>query len=165
MAELTPKERLQPSLLDRLTDDEPDRDHEPRSRRIMNIRQFRNFVRRDLGWLLNCGHLESTEDLSNYPHVKTSVVNYGIREMSGQAVSGMHADELERMIREAIIAFEPRILPQSIRVVTEVDADEFSRNAINYVVEGQLWAQPVPVQMYLKTKVDMDTGRVDVTES
>lgn len=33
MAELTPKDRLQPSLLDRLTDDEPDKTQESREKR------------------------------------------------------------------------------------------------------------------------------------
>jgi len=36
MAELTPKERLQPSLLDRLTDEEPDRRQESRDKRILS---------------------------------------------------------------------------------------------------------------------------------
>jgi type VI secretion system protein ImpF len=34
MAELTQKDRLQPSLLDRLTDDEPDKLQESREKRI-----------------------------------------------------------------------------------------------------------------------------------
>ncbi|HJX53099.1 MAG TPA: type VI secretion system baseplate subunit TssE, partial [Polyangia bacterium] len=36
MAELTPKERLQPSLLDRLTDDDPGRATEPRESRVLS---------------------------------------------------------------------------------------------------------------------------------
>lgn len=44
MADLTPKERLQPSLLDRLTDDEPDKQHEAREQRVMNIRDRKSVV-------------------------------------------------------------------------------------------------------------------------
>ena len=36
MAELTPKERLQPSLLDRLTDDEPEQQQESRDKRVLS---------------------------------------------------------------------------------------------------------------------------------
>ena len=53
MAELAPRERLQPSLLDRLSDDEPDNAVEPRERRVLSLRTLREGVLRDLAWLLN----------------------------------------------------------------------------------------------------------------
>ena len=46
MAELTTSERLQPSLLDRLTDDHPEVAHESRERRVMSMRQLRAAVLR-----------------------------------------------------------------------------------------------------------------------
>ncbi len=48
MAELTPQERLQPSLLDRLTDDRPQETRESRERRVLSMRQLRASVMRDL---------------------------------------------------------------------------------------------------------------------
>src|SRR4030095_6330362 len=44
MPELTPQERLQPALLDRLTDEEPERTQEARGKRVMaksRVRQAR----------------------------------------------------------------------------------------------------------------------------
>ncbi|MHC4560155.1 MAG: type VI secretion system baseplate subunit TssE, partial [Planctomycetota bacterium] len=38
MAELTPRDRLQPCLLDRLTDNEPEVSKESRDQRIVSIR-------------------------------------------------------------------------------------------------------------------------------
>ena len=60
MADLTPQERLQPSLLDRLTDSAPDTKRESRDRRVLSMRRLRSAVLRDLAWLLNTGHLETT---------------------------------------------------------------------------------------------------------
>src|SRR5664280_1424091 len=77
MAELTPKEKLQPSLLDRLTDDEPDRRKESRDKRILTGTQLRESVRRYLSWLLNNTWLQSVEDLDAYPEVAQSTLNYG----------------------------------------------------------------------------------------
>ena len=57
MPELTPKERLQPSLLDRLTDDAPHRRTESREQRVLSLAQLRESVMRDLAWLLNTEHL------------------------------------------------------------------------------------------------------------
>ncbi len=164
MAGLTPKERLQPSLLDRLIDDEPRVSKESRNKRVLSLQQLRQLVKRDLAWLLNTGHLETLEDLDAYPEVKTSVVNYGIDDLSGRAVAGVQASDLERIVRNAIINFEPRILKNSIQVTASVSTEHMNRNAITFTIEGQLWAQPVPIQLFLKTEVDLDNGNVQVTD-
>ena len=62
MAELTPQERLQPSLLDRLRDDEPSTQVESRDKRILSMAALRESVMRDIGWLLNTEDLESSLD-------------------------------------------------------------------------------------------------------
>ena len=54
MPELLLKERLQPSLLDRLTDDRPQDKNESRDARVLTVPQLRASVLRDLCWLLNC---------------------------------------------------------------------------------------------------------------
>ena len=48
MAELTSLERLQPSLLDRLSDDDTEQAIEPRDQRILSMRGLRKAVLRDL---------------------------------------------------------------------------------------------------------------------
>ena len=32
-------------------------------------------------------------------------------------------------------------------------------------IEGDLWAQPIPLQLYLKTEIDLESGQVKVEES
>ncbi len=83
MAELTQKERLQPSLLDRLIDDEPEKKQESRHKRVLSLQQLREGVLRDLAWLFNAGNLGSVQPLDDYPEVQTSVVNYGVPELAG----------------------------------------------------------------------------------
>ena len=55
MGQWSLKERLQPSLLDRLTDLQPDKTEESVSQQSMSQRQFKEAVIRDLGWLLKAG--------------------------------------------------------------------------------------------------------------
>jgi type VI secretion system protein ImpF len=69
VAELTPQEKLQPALLDRLTDDEPDRKVESREQRVLSVQRLKAALLRDLAWLLNTGHLETVQDLDDYPEV------------------------------------------------------------------------------------------------
>lgn len=83
MADKTLAERLQPSLLDRLTDNEPGNVKESRDTRVIDVTRLREIIQRDLSWLLNTNNIESTFDVEVYPNVARSVLNYGLREVSG----------------------------------------------------------------------------------
>jgi len=164
MAELTTKEKLQPSLLDRLTDDDPKNKQESRDRRVLSMRRLRQCVLRDLEWLLNSGNLAATEDLDDYPLVAGSVLNYGIPELAGCYASNLDLVEMERAVRQAILDFEPRILRKTVKVRVVASEDEMNVNALTFEIEGELWAQPVPEKLLLKTEFDLETGAVTVVE-
>ena len=165
MAELTPKEKLQPSLLDRLTDDEPDRQKESRDKRILTSAQLRESVRRDLSWLLNSTRLQAIEDLDAYPEVAQSTLNYGVPDLAGKTASTVDIKLLEKSLRAAILNFEPRLLRESIRLKAIVNPKEWSHNALSFLIEAELWAQPVPLRVFLKTDLDLETGEIAVTET
>ena len=164
MAELTLKERLQPSLLDRLIDDDPAASQESRDQRVLSIQRLRESVLRDLAWLLNCESLDNLEDLDGVPQVRTSVLTYGIPALSGNTLSGTNLGRLERRIVEAVRNFEPRILPESLAVRATASDSEMSKKSLSLEIEGELWAQPVPQRLFLRTEVDLDTGMVTIKE-
>ena len=163
MAELAPRERLQPSLLDRLTDDEPDKAVESRERRVLSVRTLRESVLRDLAWLLNTTNLFSVTDDGGLPHLSSSVINYGMPDISGVSVAGMNMTDLERGIRQAIWDFEPRLMRAS--VVVKAVSSEANHNKIMFEIEGDMWAQPYPERLYLKTELDLDRAAIRLTES
>lgn len=165
MAELLPQERLQPSLLDRLTDDVPEAREEGRDKRVLGLSQLRASVLRDVAWLLNTVHLQASQDLSAWPEVSSSTVNYGIPDLAGTSAAGRNTAALERAVRQAVLNFEPRILSDSLKVTVRVEPEQMSRHALLFIIEGQLWAQPVPLSLYLKTELDLETGAVTVAES
>ncbi len=164
MAELTQQERLQPSLLDRLTDDEPSTGQESRDKRVLSMRRLRESVLRDLAWLLNASRLEALQDLSNHAFAARSVINYGMPDVTGLTASGMDVALIERAVRDAIWDFEPRILKNTVKVTARTSADEMTHNALTFDIEGELWAQPVPLRIYLKTELDLEVGAVTVAE-
>ena len=63
----TPQEQLQPALLDRLTDEEPDKKLEPRQQRVISKRRMREAVLRDLAWLFNTTRLDPDMDPVDAP--------------------------------------------------------------------------------------------------
>jgi type VI secretion system protein ImpF len=163
-AEVTPRERLQPALLDRLTDHEPQKKVEPRDRRVLSIRRLKEGVLRDLGWLLNTSHFEAIEDLEPFPAVRMSVVNYGIPDFSGLVAAGMDVAALERAVHKAIVDFEPRIARKSLKVTIKVDTRQMSRNTMVFEIEGELWAEPTPLALFLKTELDLESGSITIAE-
>ena len=165
MAVLSLQDRFQPSLLDRLTDNEPDSKTESRAQRVLSISRLKRCVLRDLAWLLNSDNLAVTEDLSDYPEVSKSVLNFGVPGLSGTAASSTDITRVEREVRQAILDFEPRILAKSLSVKVVLDEKKLSRKMLSFQIEGQLWAQPLPVSMYLSTDVDLETGSTTVSES
>jgi type VI secretion system protein ImpF len=165
MPELTPQERLQPALLDRLTDEEPDRAQEPRENRVMSKQRLRQAVLRDLAWLFNATRLDSSVDLTALPHARRSVINFGLPALSGRAANSLDIHELERAIHEAIVEFEPRILPNTLQVRAVLEASSLDHhNVIGVEIQGQLWAQPVPLELLVRTEIDLETGKVEMAD-
>lgn len=164
MAELTPQERLQPALLDRLIDDDPSRKQEPREARVMSRQRLRQAVLRDMAWLFNAAR-PTQFDWSGHPHAEHSVLNYGLPALSGTLASSLDVAALESGIRQAILDFEPRITPSSLQVEAVMSEDQLDHhNVVSVQIRGMLWAQPVPIELLLSTEVDLETGQVEIRE-
>jgi type VI secretion system protein ImpF len=164
MAELTQKERLQPSLLDRLTDEEPQVSEESREKRVLSPSRLRECVRRDLTWLMNTTNLATTDDLDEHPEVARSVMNFGMPDLAGHTASSVDIRALERLLVRVIWDFEPRLLRSSVKVHLVVDEEEMNRNAMCFDIEAELWAQPLPLRLFLRTEIDLENGGVKVSE-
>ena len=165
MVELTPQERLQPALLDRLTDDEPDKKLEPRENRAITKNKMRQAVLRDLAWLFNTTKLGSDIDFAGFPYAERSVINFGLPALAGETATTLDVIGLESAIRQAIIDFEPRIIASTLRVealVSDVQMDH--HNVVSVQISGNLWAQPIPLELLLRTEVDLETGQVEIRD-
>jgi len=163
MAELTHKERLQPSLLDRLTDKDPSTQRESKDRRVLSTQQLRDAVLRDLAWLLNTDNLHDL-DLEAHPLVASSVLNFGMRDLTGATASSLDGKQLRARLIQAIKDFEPRIDPKSLSVTVLLSEESYNQNSVSFEIKAQLWAEPVPLDLLLKTEIDLERGDVTVEE-
>lgn len=165
MPDLLPQERLQPSLLDRLTDDQPGVKVESRDQRVLSIAKLREGVLRDLAWLMNTVQASAGGGrLAGHEHARRSVLNYGVPDLAGTHIAGRDIRRLEAELTEAVRTFEPRILADTLSVKVEVADGRVDRRAVTFVIRGDLWAQPVPLSLFLKTELDLETGAVTVAE-
>ncbi len=160
------RDRLVPSLLDRLTDNNPENKAELRDARVLSISQLRNCVLRDLAALFNAVHLEAAADLEPYPEIRRSTLNYGLPSFSGSVATSISLKDTERSIRQAIIDFEPRLIPDSVRVrLVDEQKDLDKHNVVSFRIEAQLYAQPAPVELLLHTDMDLESGQCKVAEA
>jgi len=164
MAELLHSERLQPSLLDRLTDEAPEHITESREQRVLSLRQLRQSVLRDLSWLLNTTAMEAMVDLAEVPYAARSVINYGTPALSGSHLTSADLPVIEKKIKQAIIDFEPRILPNSLKLELIASDQQMNHKAMCFKIEGDLWAQPLPIHLYIRSDLDLETGEVSVKD-
>ncbi|MEN0108317.1 MAG: type VI secretion system baseplate subunit TssE [Pseudomonas sp.] len=153
------KERLQPSLLDRLTDDDRGNPNESADKRVLSMSQLKASVLRDLTWLFNTTSLFDPETAANMP-AGSSVLNYGLPALAGHTLSNVDIHAIESLLTETIATYEPRILRPTLRVKARLDDEGMDHNALSFEIEGDLWADPVPLRLLLTTNLDLETGRV-----
>ena len=161
MADRRLQERLQPSLLDRLTDDAPGETREARDERAIDTRRLREILQRDLSWLLNTSNLETEIDPERYPHAAASVLNYGVEEVSGSYSTERRAALIRDAIEAAVAAFEPRIRAGTLSVLLRT-RENARETVITFDISADMWAQPLPQNLYLRSEVDLTTGALSL---
>ena len=160
----TTSERLQPCLMDRLTDEQPDSQQESRDQRVISMRRYRHGVLRDLKWLLNSGSYSLVDNLDDFEEVARSVLNFGVPDLCGLTYSGIRIPDLERAVQEAIKFFEPRIVPRTLSVRVIAGSPDAVGNAVDFEIKGELWAEPIPDQIFVRTEIDLETGHWELED-
>jgi type VI secretion system protein ImpF len=159
---IPPLDRLQPCLLDRLTDDEPAKREESRNQRIISLQRYKAGVLRDLDWLFNAvGHFpdERVGELTfaDFEEAYRSVLNFGLRQLYGRLAPDI--EEIERQLFDAITIFEPRINRQTLRVKAKIE-----RHLLSFDISGELWVHPIPERLFIRTQLDLESSQSATTE-
>jgi type VI secretion system protein ImpF len=177
--DLEPFARLDPDareLLEHVVELEQRRVFELRQHHVISIERLRECVLRDLSWLFNTANLEcgqlleetpGTDDyprLDDFPAAAASVINFGIPALAGKLGSGLDLEALERRVQEAIHNFEPRLRRDSVRVRAAIEPDRMQENTLTFEIEAELWGEPLPLRLLLRTIVDLEDGSATVSE-
>lgn len=136
---------------------------ESSQQRAISMRRLRECVLRDMGSLLNALNLDTQLPLERYPYVQRSVLNYGMRSLAGLAAAAVDPARTAAAIEEAIRRFEPRL--RKVRVAPEAREDARDGHQLSFRIDAELWGQPVPQQLVLRTRIEADTGNATVSDS
>lgn len=145
------------------TSNVPNSTPESAEQRSIAVRRLREYVCRDLASLLNCGSLDAVIDLADFPHVQRSILNYGMPSLAGRMARSVEAHRIGGTIEAAIANFEPRL--SRVRVTPELGNDGSETHVLAFRIEAQLWGQPSPQHLVLRTSIDIDSGDVSIADS
>lgn len=163
---LTSRDKLQSSLLDRLTDNAPEKQQEAENSMLITHSTLRRHVLRDLQWLFNTINNEAQQDLSGFDQVQRSVWNFGVAPLAGQNVSDIEWQDIQRKMTNAILHFEARILPQGLQVRCVSDLSSLSlHNVLSIEIKGRLWCVPYPLAFLFRTQVDLESGHFELQDA
>ncbi|AOM40271.1 type VI secretion system baseplate subunit TssE [Xenorhabdus hominickii] len=158
-ARITARDRMQPSLLDRLTDNEPDKKKETVNSHLLSHSALRKNVMRDLQWLLNSINREFNQDISSFPEIRRSTYNFGLTPLAGKNISDIEWSDIQSKVIEAIHIFEPRIIPDELQVNCISDMKSLLLyNVLSIEIKGFLWCIPWPIEFLFLSDIDLENG-------
>lgn len=156
------KQQIRPSILDRLIDNEPEKNVEAEKDRFQATRELRESVRRDLELLLNTRYriLSAPKE---YLELDKSLVNYGLPDLATVNLSDEDVrNDFCRTIENAVRKFEPRF--KSIAVSTRTNIDETDRT-VRFRIDAILHADPAPEVIIFDSVLEPVSRTVDVLET
>jgi type VI secretion system protein ImpF len=82
---------------------------------------------------------------------------------AGTTLSTLDTVAMESSVKQAIAAFEPRIDVNTLQVEVNLEARDH-HNMLQLIIRGQMWNQPVPLELLLSAHVDLETGSTRVRD-
>ena len=153
---------VQPSLLDRLTDEDPRASGDVAVSREESVRRFRLAVQRDVEALLNTRRC-IVEIGPNDVELRRSVHEYGIPDTTGLAVGTIAGRKLlTDDIKDALQRFEPRLMNVTVRLT---DSDQIRTPQVRFAIEATLRMDPSPEQIVFDTVLEIASGAYAVDEN
>jgi type VI secretion system protein ImpF len=150
---------LQPSLLDRLMDKNPDVSIEPQSERAQSLREFELGVLRDVEAMLNTRQTRPAMS-EEFKEAAQSVLTFGLPDLTAAGMGSQEDYEhLRRAVELALERFEPRIRQVTVRMRERKDDND---RTLRMVIEGILWVEPDPQPITLDTVVQPESGQCTI---
>ncbi|CNH06298.1 type VI secretion system lysozyme-like protein [Yersinia thracica] len=159
------RNNILPMLLTMLTDNEPQKKQETALRNFISHHELRLHVLHDLQRLFNCINNESSNTLGDFPRVRCSTINYGIASLAGKNISDIEWKDIEYVLTQAILKFEPRILPDGLQVRCIVNNNSQKLyNLLPIEIKGHLWCKPHPLEFLFHTDIDLENGHFNLKD-
>lgn len=150
---------FEPSLLDKLFDDEPHAPM-PTALRQLSLEELKGTVARDIESLLNTRIVLEEADLHGLPECKRSLLTYGLNDFSGLSLASFYdRNYICQSLTKAIERHEPRL--QSVKVSLEIN--ERATNALCFGIAAVLLVGPAREPVNFDATLQPSTLRYSVS--
>ena len=123
-------------------------------------------LRRDLATdllsLVNTIDLGSAIDISDLDHVRQSILNYGLPDLT--ALTSLEADvaTIGEHFRNALLAHEPRLRPESVHIERQTDVED-ETHRVRFSVSAEMACSPLDLPTEFVAEVDTSSGNLRLT--
>jgi type VI secretion system protein ImpF len=130
---------FEPSLLEKLFDDEPKSASAGRIFKSISVDQYKESVARDLEGLLNSRAAFTEDELKSFPNCQRSLMTFGLRDFSALSLANaFDRAAICRSLEQSIARHEPRL--HNVRVALENHAR--SAGGLRFAIHGLLDLHP-----------------------
>lgn len=132
------------------------------ARSWINEAALRRDLAEDLTRLLNTINLDSAQDLSEYSYAARSIVNYGLVDITAYAIEDKAVNDITGELRQSLIDFEPRLIPESIEVSRDKTVDSAALQ-IRFAINAEMHATPVDIPVEFVAELELDSGKMRIS--
>lgn len=127
----------------------------------MRTHVVREELAHDVSILLNTINLSSAQDLSEFPLVERSVLNYGLIDAGGAAEERSVRNRLSAELMRVLEQYEPRLVDGTLRV-EPYEPDKNDENTLWFTVYAEMKSSPVNLGLEFIAEVEQGAGRIEV---
>jgi len=124
---------------------------------------LRDHLAQDLMNLLGTIHLDAAQSLDGLDHVRRSVLNYGMQDMSRLTTEDFKKSAVVRDLRAALLAHEPRLIEETL-VISLRSKSADNQQRIAFDVRAEMTARPVDVPLEFVAEIDTGAGKVALSD-
>jgi type VI secretion system protein ImpF len=147
------------SILDRLTDLQPNSTKETPSSHREIMRELKASLCADLSALLNTRRAEADFD-SEYQEAADSLLTFGIADFTSYNLkNGIEQERVRRSIERAIRQFEPRLT----RVTASMDEPDPLKPVLRFQISAVLRAEPAGEAILFDLTLHRDSRRIAIS--
>lgn len=123
--------------------------------------ELRSDLSRDISSLLNTVNMGSAEDISEYEYVTTSILNYGLTDLSVLSINDGEVDNLCDKLSTILRDFEPRLLRDSIAVERDSSVDRSSLR-LRFLVSAEMKSTPSNIPVEFVADLELESGKMRI---
>jgi type VI secretion system protein ImpF len=123
---------------------------------------LRSELAEDLASLLNTVELGAIEDLVDLPEVSSSIINFGVPDLTAIAASPEAARRVANFMKQRLELFESRLVPGTITVSTEA-LDDTASGQLRFHINAEMYSTPTDVPVEFVADIEAESGKIKIS--